>query len=115
VQCRQNAWLAQAKGKRVLGRLDASYMLTHIKAQSAKFDPDEVLVLVGAFNKAWQSVLTRGAQLDGDAGTIRDVLAINIIESAKKGERSQRRLSQDALDHLAMTLLSAPRSQIQKS
>jgi hypothetical protein len=45
-------------------------MLTYIKADSdsaAAFDSDEVIVLVGAFNKAWQTILASGVQLDEDS------------------------------------------------
>jgi hypothetical protein len=84
-------------------------MLTFIKAQSIVFRPEEVLILVGAFDNAWQSVLASGVRLDGDAEPIRALLAKHIIESASRGELNQKRLCQDALDHMAMNLLNAPR------
>ena len=88
-------------------------MFTHIKAQPAAFGSDEVLVLGGAFDKAWRSILDSGAQLDGNAESAREILAKRIIETAKGGEFDQNRLSDDALAHLtAMNLRSAPHSRI---
>jgi hypothetical protein len=76
-------------------------MLTYIKAYAAEFTPAEVLILVGAFNKAWQSILDSGTQLDEkNAESTREILATRIIETAKRGELNQRRLSEDALAHL---------------
>jgi hypothetical protein len=86
-------------------------MLTYIKAHSAEFNPAEVLVLVGAFNKAWQSILDSGARLDEkSAESTREILSKRIIETAKKGELNQKRLCEDALAHLtAMNLRSSKR------
>jgi hypothetical protein len=81
-----------------------SYLDNHHQA----FGPDEVLILVGAFDKAWQSVLDSGARLDGAAEPIREILAKRIVDAAKLGERDQDRLCKDALDHLANSLLDAP-------
>jgi len=86
-------------------------MLTYIKAYSAEFNPAEVLVLVGAFNKAWQSILNSGARLDEKkAESTREILAKRIIETAKGGELNQRRLSEDALAHLTAMNLRSPRN-----
>ena len=84
-------------------------MLTYIKAQSAVFEPEEIIILVGAFDKAWHSVLAGGLKLEGGAEPVRAMLAKHIIESAGRGELNQDRLCNDALDHWAANLLSAPR------
>ena len=40
-------------------------MLTYLKAHLEEaFDPDEVLILVGAFDKAWRAVLASGAKFE---------------------------------------------------
>jgi hypothetical protein len=84
-------------------------MLTYIKAQPNVFEPEEILILVGAFDKAWQSVLATGAEFDGNAESIRAILAKHIIESASRGKFNQKRLCRAALDHLAVSLPDAPR------
>jgi hypothetical protein len=84
-------------------------MLTYIKAQSIVFGPEEVIILVAAFDEASQSVLANlSDQQDGDAERTREILAKRIIQLAELGERNQTRLCTGALDSLAMTLLSAP-------
>jgi hypothetical protein len=84
-------------------------MLTYIKAQSAVFEPEEIIILVGAFDKAWHTVLAGGVKLEGDAEAVQAMLAKHIIESATRGELNQHRLCNDALDYWAANLLSAPR------
>ena len=64
-------------------------MLTYIKAQSAVFEPEEIIILVGAFDKAWHTVLAGGVRLEGDAEPVRAILAKHIIESASRGELNQ--------------------------
>jgi len=84
-------------------------MLSYIKGQSIAFSPEEVILLVGAFDKTWHTVLAGGVKLEGDAGPVRAMLAKRIIENASRGELNQDRLCNDALDHWAANLLSAPR------
>jgi hypothetical protein len=84
-------------------------MLPYIKSQSVAFSPEEVIILVGAFDKTWHTVLAGGVKLEGDAEPVRAMLAKHIIESAGRGELNQDRLCNDALDHWAANLLSAPR------
>jgi hypothetical protein len=52
------------------------------------FDPDEIRILVAAFDKAWESVQASGAIFDTDtkAESARAILAKHIIEAAKHGE-----------------------------
>ena len=87
----------------------AREMLAYIKSQSVAFSPEEVIILVGAFDKTWHTVLAGGVRLEGDAEPIRAMLARHIIESASRGELNQDRLCNDALDHWAANLQSAPR------
>ena len=84
-------------------------MLAYIKSQSVAFSPEEVIILVGAFDMTWHVVLAGGVKLEGDTGPVRAMLAKRIIESASRGELDQDRLCKDALDDWAANLLSAPR------
>jgi hypothetical protein len=56
----------------------------------AWFEPDEVQILIGAFDKAWATVqATRVVYAEAKAETVRTILAKHIIEAAKQGaERS---------------------------
>ena len=68
------------------------------------FDPDDIRILVAAFDKAWETVQASGVTFD-------TVLAKHIIAAAKDGEFDQDRLCDGAL--LALTqsnLRSAPRT-----
>ena len=56
-------------------------MLTYIKAQPAVFEPEEIIILVGAFDKTWHTVLAGGVKLEGDAEPVRAKLAKHIIEN----------------------------------
>ena len=63
------------------------------------FDPDQVPVLVAAFDGAWESAQTSAVIFDTDVNTEAAwlILAKHIIEAAKQGERDQRRLRDGAL------------------
>ena len=83
-----------------------------LKEHPGAFDPDEVRILVAAFEKAWASVQASGAVFDADAQAelARSTLAKHIIEAAKQGERDQGRLRDGALVSLAKSdLRSGPR------
>jgi hypothetical protein len=56
---------------------------------SGVFDPDEIRILVTAFDKAWETVQASGAIFDTDTKIqlARATLAKHIIEAAKQGER----------------------------
>ena len=71
------------------------------------FDPDDVRVLVAAFDDAWRRLLESGVKFasDREAQAMRDVLAKYIIEQARHGERDQRRLREGALLHYAQLSL----------
>lgn len=79
-------------------------MRRYIDVQKELFDPVELAELVCAFHKACHSVCQH---LDGIVDdNVRGVLARRIVEKAKTGELDQDRLCQDAMDHLAVTLLT---------
>ena len=73
------------------------------------FDPETIQILVGAFDSAWASVQTSGSPLTSErySEIARQILAKNIIENAKTGERNQHLLTQSALFILAKTDLEA--------
>jgi hypothetical protein len=92
--------------------LGDAVMRKFIKAfeAGAAFDPDTVHILIGAFDDAWASLLNSGAPFaaENHSETARDILAKHIIEAAKKGERDQHKLSEDALLQLARPNLKKP-------
>lgn len=81
-------------------------MLYYLSTRKDGFNPDEVAILVGAFEQACRSVL-----VDFDVGggaAARGLLAKRIIEIARSGEIDKDRLVKNALNHLASALLNAP-------
>ena len=77
------------------------------------FDPDDIRILVAAFDKAWETVQASGVTFDTKTKVdlARAILAKHIIAAAKDGEFDQDRLCDGAL--LALTqsnLRSAPRT-----
>ncbi len=87
-------------------------MLGFLKDHSGAFDPDEVRILVAAFDKAWEAVQASGVIFDkAKADSARAILAKHIIAVAKDGERDQGRLRDGALVALAQSnLRTIPRS-----
>ncbi len=76
------------------------------------FDPDDIRILVSAFDKAWETVLASGVTFDAKAKTdlARAILAKHIIAAAKNGEFDQGRLRDGALLALTQSNLgSVPR------
>ena len=63
------------------------------------FDPDDIRILVGAFDKAWEAVQASVEVFDSKArvDTARAILAKHIIAAAKDGERDEGRLRDGAL------------------
>jgi hypothetical protein len=62
------------------------------------FDPDTVQILCGALDIAWQAVEIEAAfKVDGNAARGREVLAKQIVDLAKLGERDPQRLVNGAL------------------
>ncbi len=69
------------------------------------FDPNEIRILVAAFDRAWESVQASGALSGAEAESARAIAA------AKDGERDQGRLRDGALLALAQAnLRTAPLS-----
>ena len=62
------------------------------------FSPQDVRILVAAFDAAWRSLLASGITFESDreSDAVRDALAKHIIEQARYGERDQRRLRDGA-------------------
>jgi hypothetical protein len=84
-------------------------MLQLIKKHGAEgaFPPDEVAMLVEAFEEAWADVLKSGAQL-GSERRIEDArmaLSRYIIDEALQGERDKRPLRDNALLHYTRSRL----------
>ena len=71
------------------------------------FDPDDIRILVGALDKAWEAVQASGEVFDSKArvDTARAILAKHIIAAAKDGERDEGRLRDGALVALAQSNL----------
>jgi hypothetical protein len=78
-------------------------------APGSAFDPDEVRILTGAFDKAWKTIESSGASFatNGHAAATRELLALRIIDMARLGERDEGQLRDDALDYLARTNLKS--------
>jgi hypothetical protein len=85
-------------------------MLAYLKKDGGEFEPEEISMLVGAFDLAWQSVVKSGAHLDDQTEFVRETLARRIIETAKRGERNQRSLCDSALMHLTEMSLQKMRA-----
>ena len=81
----------------------------------AWFEPDEVQVLVAAFDKAWETVQASGVvYAEAKAEAVRAILAKHIIEAALHGERDQRRLRDGALVALAKFQLQATKPRTER-
>jgi hypothetical protein len=72
------------------------------------FSPDDVRILVAAFDGAWRSLLAGGIALsERESEAVRDALAKYIIEQARYGERDQGRLRDGALLQYAQSKLKS--------
>jgi hypothetical protein len=72
------------------------------------FYPEEVEILVAAFDDAWAKLQATGAPFVGEGYVLgaREILARRIIMAAKRGERNPRQLTDDALLYLSQQKLS---------
>ena len=72
------------------------------------FFPEEVEILVAAFDDAWAKLQSSRAPFaeEAYAPAAQEILAKHIIMAAQRGERNPRQLTYDALFHLAWQLLS---------
>jgi len=70
---------------------------------SAAFDPEATKTLASAFDAAWNVLRRSGSTLaaNNKALMTREVLAKQIIEMGRTGERDQQRLVKNALVHVA--------------
>jgi len=93
------------------GHLPAGYvMLSAIdKYAGGVFSPDDVRILLAAFDGAWRSLLASGITFESDreSEAVRSTLARYIIEQARFGERDQGRLRNGALLRYAQSKLKS--------
>jgi hypothetical protein len=69
-----------------------------LKEHSGVFGPDEVHIVVAAFDKAWETVQASGVRYpEAKAEQVRAILAKHIIAAAMNGERDLGRLRDGAL------------------
>ena len=70
--------------------------------QEAAFDPETSRILATAFNTAWDKFKSSGSSLaeEACAPSTRALLAKQIIERARQGERSIKRLVEDGVGYL---------------
>ena len=70
---------------------------------NASFDPEDIEILVSAFDAAWEAVKSSGGTLSRSpyARPIREVLARRIIEMAERGQNNPHSLCKDAVQFLA--------------
>src|SRR5262249_13829659 len=88
------------------------YINGYLNEHPGVFDPDDVRILVAAFEKAWASVEASGAAVNTEskAASARAILAKHIIAAATQGERDQGRLRDGAVLAFAQAnLRTAPR------
>ena len=69
------------------------------------FFPEEVQILVAAFDDAWAKLQSSHAPF-AEAPAAQEILAKHIIMAAQRGERNPRQLTDDALLHLSRQRLS---------
>jgi hypothetical protein len=72
------------------------------------FFPEEVQILIAAFDDAWAKLQSSHAPFaeEAYAPAAQEILAKHIIMAAQRGERNPRRLTEDALLHLSWQRLS---------
>jgi hypothetical protein len=78
-------------------------MRQYLSPYEGAFQPEDVHVLIAAFDAAWESALAAGAIFEPNEETesARQILAQNIINAAMQGEHDRKRLRQGALVALA--------------
>jgi hypothetical protein len=75
------------------------------------FTPEDVRILVAAFDAAWTSLMSSGAPFSEEhhQEVAREVLAKAVIRAAQGGESDERRLKEAALLELSKANLGRPR------
>jgi hypothetical protein len=86
-------------------------MRGYLKDHVGVFEPDEVVILLAAFDNAWGAVQASGVRYPADKlEFVRAILAKHIIAAAMEGERDVRRLRDRALLALAQSNLRSGRA-----
>ena len=81
-------------------------MRGYLKDHVGVFDPDDVVILLAAFDKAWEAVQASSIRYPADKlESVRAILAKRIIAAAMDGERDLGRLRDGALLALAQSNL----------
>ena len=81
-------------------------MRGYLKDHVGVFEPDEVVILLAAFDKAWEAVQASSIRYPADKlESVRAILAKRIIAAAMDGERDLDRLRDSALLALAQSNL----------
>jgi hypothetical protein len=82
------AWCHSAKGYTPREKGAAVLKLVSTLGADRDFDPETLLILVGAFDDAWKAVETSGAPFASEryAETARQILAKSIIDDATRGQ-----------------------------
>jgi hypothetical protein len=72
-------------------------------AGEGAFQPEEIAILVAAFDSCWQRLQKSGARYGSDRSmqAARERLGKGIIEAARRGERDPHRLCEDAILQMA--------------
>jgi hypothetical protein len=89
-------------------------MRGYLRDHVGVFEPDEVVILLAAFDKSWGAVQASGVRYPADKlEFVRAILAKHIIAAAMEGERDVGRLRDRALLALAQSnLRSGPASNL---
>jgi hypothetical protein len=89
-------------------------MRGYLKDHVGVFEPDDVVILLAAFDKSWGAVQASGVRYPADKlEFVRAILAKHIIAAAMEGERDVGRLRDGALLALAQSnLRSGPASKL---
>jgi hypothetical protein len=75
------------------------------------FTPEDIRILVAAFDAAWMSLISSGAPFSEEhhQAAAREILAKAIIRAAQNGESDERSLREVALLELSKANLRRPR------
>jgi hypothetical protein len=87
-------------------------MRGYLKDHVGVFNPDDVVILLAAFDKAWEAIQASAVRYPADKlEFVRAILAKHIIAAAMEGERDVGRLRDGALIALTQSnLRSGPAS-----
>ena len=79
------------------------------KSASGVFDPESVTILIGAFDDAWNTVISSHAPFAEEwyQAAAREIIAKHIVQLARLGERDRRRLTDSALLELSRANLKS--------